>query len=447
MALLLGVLVVAAVLLPFVELCLLACLLFVLLTGPKIDMTTLRFAADDVCPALVLRVLSERGWMKLSNTPQQQQEPSVWWKLKRFLPEEHSQSLRWANCRLNHWPHSMRLTNKNDLRKELGHLANAYGFELFSFAPLTYCLPGELPRWCADQQKNTKNPNLPNPIWICKPVGLSQGRGIFLTKESELPTLDWKQKSETVVQRYIADPLLVGGHKFDMRLYVLVDSLAPLRVRLFDDGLARFAAHKYDPNDLSDRFSHLTNCTINKEDLPEEALHPSPELDHAQLAANVEPLLGPGCKSKWRLTVLRQFLRTTMGSAAEEAMWTKVEQLVVLTCAGLCSDTMSHEKRFFELFGFDVLLDSQCNPHLLEVNFSPSLGCDCTVDEQVKVPMLHSLFNSLNITGDKPIITDQTLKFKQLYPLSSSEEATPKARESATAFLRRLTAQLQSQKK
>eukprot|EP01105_Mastigella_eilhardi_P009465 TRINITY_DN2231_c0_g1_i1.p1 TRINITY_DN2231_c0_g1~~TRINITY_DN2231_c0_g1_i1.p1 ORF type:complete len:111 (+),score=31.58 TRINITY_DN2231_c0_g1_i1:958-1290(+) len=34
-------------------------------------------------------------------------------------------------------------------------------------------------------------------------------------------------------------------------------------------------------------------------------------------------------------------------------------------------------------------------PHLMEVNFSPSLGCDCDVDDQVKLPMLHSLLDTL----------------------------------------------------
>ena len=34
-----------------------------------------------------------------------------------------------------------------------------------------------------------------------------------------------------MVQKYVADPMTVGGKKFDMRIYVLVTSWSPLEVR------------------------------------------------------------------------------------------------------------------------------------------------------------------------------------------------------------------------
>lgn len=70
--------------------------------------------------------------------------------------------------------------------------------------------------------------------------------------------------SNTIVQRYIEKPLLIGGYKFDLRLYVCVPSYHPLTIYMYKEGLVRFGTDKFSLNDLRNPFRHLTNSSINK---------------------------------------------------------------------------------------------------------------------------------------------------------------------------------------
>ena len=69
-----------------------------------------------------------------------------------------------------------------------------------------------------------------------------------------------------MISEYIENPHLINGLKYDLRLYVLVTSFDPLKIYLFEDGLVRFATEEYSKTkkDLSKKFVHLTNFSINK---------------------------------------------------------------------------------------------------------------------------------------------------------------------------------------
>jgi len=62
----------------------------------------------------------------------------------------------------------------------------------------------------------------------------------------ERKKIDVSLDNTFVVQKYIKQPALWQGHKYDFRIYVLVTSVVePLSIFIYKDGLVRLASEKY----------------------------------------------------------------------------------------------------------------------------------------------------------------------------------------------------------
>lgn len=140
--------------------------------------------------------------------------------------------------------------------------------EDLDIAPTTFILPADQ-ALLAEEFKRS-----PSSMWIMKPTSKSQGIGIFIVRKWS-QVRKWlarrgedtqPQKDLYVCSRYIANPLLIGGKKFDLRIYVLVLSYRPLKVYVFRRGFARFCTSDYtnDLAELDNELVHLTNVAIQK---------------------------------------------------------------------------------------------------------------------------------------------------------------------------------------
>ena len=63
------------------------------------------------------------------------------------------------------------------------------------------------------------------------------------------------------MQKYVENPCLINGKKFDLRIYVVITSFDPLLVYVFNDGLVRICTKKYDQNPKLMRDSQMS-CFI-----------------------------------------------------------------------------------------------------------------------------------------------------------------------------------------
>lgn len=102
--------------------------------------------------------------------------------------------------------------------------------------------------------------------FIKKPTANSRGNGIgFIREIKELEDINKEtgKQNRYLVQKYIESPLLINGKKADVRIYVLVTGVSPLRIYVFDDGIVRIATKNFIPlNEDNDVSIHLTNTEV-----------------------------------------------------------------------------------------------------------------------------------------------------------------------------------------
>ncbi|XP_077037681.1 tubulin monoglutamylase TTLL4 isoform X2 [Agelaius phoeniceus] len=258
--------------------------------------------------------------------------------------------------KLNHFPGSFQIGRKDRLWRNLLKMQARCGKKEFNFFPQSFILPQDIKLLRKAWEEGGSRQK-----WIVKPPASARGVGIqVIHKWSQLP-----KRRPLLVQRYLHKPYLIGGKKFDLRLYVYVTCYDPLRVYLFKDGLVRFASCRYSSSveSLSNKFMHLTNYSVNKKNAAYK-----PNLDETACQGH-----------KWALKALWGYL--TQKGVNSEAIWEKIKDIVIKTIIASEPYVNSLVKMYVrrpycchELFGFDIMLDENLKPWILEVNISPSLG-------------------------------------------------------------------------
>lgn len=334
-------------------------------------------------------VLSARGWKEVSPDD----DWDFAWSDREWVYATFDKGHLEHWQRLNHYRNGRELCRKDLMAKNMKKRRRALEKEnriqealSYDFIPNTFVLPREYSMFVEEFKKI-------GGIWIMKPIGSAQGKGIFLfSKLSEIS--DWKTDFKGykptgiglngksagaeekdveayVVQRYIQYPYLIGGKKFDMRLYCLVTSFSPLKVYHYRRGFARFTNSRYSSKieDIYDGFVHLTNVAIQK------------------TAENYDDRHG----NKMELQALKLFLMSHYGVEKIDAMFWEMQMIMLKACIAV-QHVMINDKHCFELYGFDLLIDQDLKPWLIEVNASPSLSASTKEDYLMKTEMLHGYF-------------------------------------------------------
>ncbi|XP_073678785.1 protein polyglycylase TTLL10 [Garra rufa] len=253
-------------------------------------------------------------------------------------------------------------------------------------------------------------------MWICKPTGLNQGRGIFLLRSPEDITAFRERLQNTmeqqsnrkspfnlpqarIVQQYIQKPLLLKGRKFDVRSYFLIACTSPYMV-FFRHGYVRLTCNLYDPN--SDNITaHLTNQYMQKKNplyslLKEETVW---SMEHFNTYINETYMLPKGLPKDWAL-----------------GPFAKRMQHIIMQCFQAVKAKLDCKLGYFDLIGCDFLIDEDFKVWLLEMNCNPALHTNCEV---LKGVIPQTVNEALDLTWE---IFSKSCCGLKLLPLNSQQD-------------------------
>ena len=87
-----------------------------------------------------------------------------------------------------------------------------------------------------------------------------------------------------------------------------------------------------------------------------------------------------------------------------DLLWSRIFDLAIKTLAcgehyviSAMKKNNMYRSNCFEVFGFDILVDSDLKPWLVEVNLSPSLATDSPLDMVIKTNLLTDTFNMIGL--------------------------------------------------
>jgi len=340
-------------------------------------------------------VLKSRGWKETDA----ETDWNIFWTDKDWIHQTYEKIHLDPHQHVNHFLNHYELTRKDLLVKNMKRMKRQCEKDgkpeeasKYNVYPITFVVPPEYNMFVEEFKRHAGS------TWIMKPVGRSQGAGIFLVNklaqvQQWRPSTNWKPPKDNkdledddnakegqelyVVQKYVDEPLLIGNKKFDMRLYVMVTSYQPLTVYMHRGGFCRFSMSRYsgDKSDMTNLGQHLTNVAVQK---------------HSGKSAYKRT------GAKWDMCRLKSYIVAVAGQDTANRVMNDIESIVIHSLLSV-QKVMINDKHCFEMYGYDILLDTSFKPWLLEVNASPSLTANTVADYDMKFGLLDDVMTLLDL--------------------------------------------------
>ena len=281
--------------------------------------------------------------------------------------------------------------------------------EDYNYIPETYLYPDQK----EEIYKKFKNYHYdPNDVWLLKPARGLMALGIQLVDNYD--TIKNYKRHKYLVSRYVKDPLLINNKKFDMRAYILVTGMNPLRIYFYRDGYIKIAVKDFTFNHkfIKDGCVHITTSDTNQECYDGKEYKYDTDIYDAK-------------SHFWSYMHFERYC-AKRGINYTEIM-EQMKDIFIKTFISLNSDFIEimknrnkYDRNLYQLYGLDLMVDINNKVHLLELNRNPSMRdghgvCDYMYDNLIA--------DILNIVGIVPFNHETKETFdKDIYKYDNETE-------------------------
>ena len=284
-------------------------------------------------------------------------------------------------------------TFKDGINKFYNKLKEKFPDE-YNYIPETYLYPTQRD----EIRKKFKNYHYdPKDVWLFKPAKDSFARGVeILDNYTEIQKSKFKN---FLISRYIMNPMLIRNKKFDVRAYIIVTGMNPLKIYFYRDGYVKIPVKDYtlDYKYIKDGCIHITTsdtnlvCFSGNEYKYDTNIYDEPS-------------------NFWSYVFLERYCNRYGINYTD--IIEQMKDIFIKTFISLNSDFIKlmkeneyQDRNMFQLYGLDLLIDDNYKVYLLELNRNPSMRGGHAVADYIYENIIADI---LNIIGIIPFAHDDT---------------------------------------
>jgi hypothetical protein len=231
--------------------------------------------------------------------------------------------------------------------------------------------------------------------FIKKEIGTHQGKGVSLfDEETEIMYQErykggskcGRQPSKKIqMQKYITNPLLLYGHKCDLRIYMLIASTNPFIV-FYHDGFLRVSLDQYTA-DSKEKGAHFTNTHLAEEKFKE-----------ANRTGTWDGMTEKELRDfqSWSFTRLQNYLIDNGKISDPDWINNSLRyqlKVAIVHLMRMSQSTLKKLPNTYQLWGLDFIFDDNLKLWFIEANTRPALKGSSDEKRVFMTKMIHAQFD------------------------------------------------------